>query len=99
MDLLACSQFSCSQRNGNFCCVFCPDPCENRCLNHPERCGLAKTAEPRRSPSTRQTAHKLSSAEVTELKRLLRNGEFTNGQIAKKFGVSPATVTWHKKRL
>lgn len=50
VEATMCEIFSCGERGGYFCCCDCPKlpTCEKRCMNSPERCGLAYQKEVRR---------------------------------------------------
>lgn len=44
---IKCSTFRCRRYGDHRCCVGCRDPCEDRCLNHPDRCKLVATSKAR----------------------------------------------------
>ena len=33
-----CKLFNCDKKHGNYCCYYCDQQCENRCLNDPSAC-------------------------------------------------------------
>lgn len=94
MDKVKCTIFFCNKRHGKYCCALCPNPCDNQCLNHPDRCKLAKAGSP--VTTKRQ---KLSEEQVIELRRLILEGKMSGEKIAEKVGCSTATVVWHRDRL
>lgn len=94
MSEKSCSTFYCDIRGGRYCCAFCPDPCKNRCLNHPDRCKLAKEG----SPHKKNCQH-LSEEAVAEIRRLISEGKLTGEKIAEKIGCSTATIAWHRQRM
>lgn len=95
MSEKSCSTFYCDLRGGRYCCAFCPDPCKNRCLNHPDRCKLAND----RTPFIQKRSGPEVEACRKEIARLIEEGNLTGKEIAKRVGVSAAIVTRHKRRL
>lgn len=95
MSELSCSRFFCDKRGGRFCCAFCPDPCGNPCLNHPDRCNLAEHKKPRRR------AHKHSHPPEVRARivQLIKERNLTTAQIALKCEVPECTVSWYRAKL
>ena len=31
--------YKCKKNASGVCCIYCDDECEDRCLNHPDKCG------------------------------------------------------------
>ena len=95
MDLISCAQFYCDRRKANFCCALCPDPCGNRCLNHPDRCKLTKDAPPNARPTRKAIPPEVKEAMI----RRLKEGELSVHEIAKELRVSDGTVAWYRDKL
>lgn len=80
-----CSTFYCDKKRERVCCAGCDTPCKNRCLNAPERCGLAKESEQERRKKSKPKAI-----------RLYREG-FTCAEIAETLGFTKCTIrNWVK---
>lgn len=94
MSELSCVQFFCKKRHGKFCCATCPEPCEDRCLNHPDRCKLSREAKREMGPR-----HTLTKQQVADIRRLLKAGNMSHRGIAIALGVNPITVSWHAAKL
>lgn len=95
MSEKSCSTFYCDIRGGRYCCAFCPDPCKNRCLNHPDRCKLAND----RAPIVQRRPGKLLASRREEMTRLIEEGILTGKEIAERVGVSPTIVSRYRHRL
>lgn len=95
MDERSCTHFHCALRGGKYCCVYCPDPCDNPCLNHPDRCQLSKEGPPSKMESRKKRGKEFGD----EVKKLLRQGNMSLVDIAKKMDCSVPTVLWHRSKL
>lgn len=71
---------------------MCPDGCEDRCLNGPERCGLSSRA--RKEPAARKYP---VSFDTCEAQRLWDLG-YTDSEIGEALGVHRNTIyNWRVK--
>ena len=90
-----CSTFYCHRRGDRCCCADCPDPCGNRCLNAPDRCGLTDKHPRGRKPAPAKrtgSQKRLTREDKQLLRELLDEGTLTAQQIADRVGMSAANV-------
>lgn len=93
---MVCASLTCPMYKDHRCCVGCSEKgCEDRCLNHPDRCGLVRYANSH-PPIVGRSGRKYTSMDPYEAERLWNAGYGFN-EIAEKLGVTrPAVVAWAK---
>lgn len=93
---MVCASLTCPKYRDHRCCMECSEKgCEDRCLNHPDRCGLVRYANSH-PPIVGRSGRKYTSMDPYEAERLWNAGYGFN-EIAEKLGVTrPAVVAWAK---
>lgn len=89
----ACTIYNCSKAGKRRCCHDCDEAdCQNRCLNHPDRCHCWEEQE------VRAPGRKKGSVDPQRVLELAKCG-LTYKEIGNQLGLQEGTVSYHLHQL